>query len=129
MKKALFLLLAAFYCYGTMCFQTFGNDERFSNASVQDEEKTVSTFYGSKVSSNANNPCKGATTRVCGKIETELITVNSGQTSVYQKVTDAEGVVLSSSSYFVAKPLKEVKEEIELQTFSLGGTLENNVGE
>ncbi|MCM1078565.1 MAG: hypothetical protein NC344_09560 [Bacteroidales bacterium] len=35
--------------------------------------ETVTEFWGSKASSNANNPCKGATIRICGTITTKLI--------------------------------------------------------
>lgn len=112
-----------------MYSQSLENEETFSNSINQDEQKIVSTFYGSKASSNANNPCKGATTRVCGKIESELITANSGQTLVVQQIKDADGIVISSSNYFVAKPLKEVKESIRMQTISLGGVLEDKIEE
>lgn len=112
-----------------MYSQSLENEETFSNSINQNEQKIVSTFYGSKASSNANNPCKGATTQVCGKIESELITDNSGQTLVVQQIKDADGNVISSSNYFVAKPLKEVKESIRMQTLSLGGVLEDKIEE
>lgn len=32
-----------------------------------------STYYGTKASTNANNPCKGATTRVCGEIDSGVV--------------------------------------------------------
>lgn len=126
MKKTLLFLFVSLIG-GTMYSQSLENEETFSNSINQDEQKIVSTFYGSKASSNANNPCKGATTRVCGKIESELITDNSGQTLVVQQIKDADGNVISSSNYFVAKPLKEVKESIRMQTISLGGVLEDKI--
>ena len=93
-----------------MYSQSLENEETPSNSATT--EQLVSTFYGSRVSSNANNPCKGATIRVCGIIETNLISVNSTQTIVEQQIKDADGTVLSVSDYFVAKPLKAVKEDI-----------------
>lgn len=39
-----------------MYSQSLENEETFSNSINQDEQKIVSTFYGSKASSNANNP-------------------------------------------------------------------------
>lgn len=128
MKKTLLFLFVSLIG-GTMYSQSLENEETFSNSINQDEQKIVSTIYGSKASSNANNPCKGATTRVCGKIESELITANSGQTLVVQQIKDADGIVISSSNYFVAKPLKEVKESIRMQTISLGGVLEDKIEE
>lgn len=46
-----------------------------------------------------------------------------------QQIKDADGIVISSSNYFVAKPLKEVKESIRMQTISLGGVLEDKIEE
>lgn len=128
MKKTLLFLFMSLIG-GTMYSQSLENEKTFSNSINQNEQKIVSTFYGSKASSNANNPCKGATTRVCGKIESELITDNSGQTLVVQQIKDADGNVISSSNYFVTKPLKEVKESIRMQTLSLGGVLEDKIEE
>lgn len=128
MKKTLLFLFVSLIG-GTMYSQSLENEETFSNSINQNEQKIVSTFYGSKASSNANNPCKRATIRVCGKIESELITDNSGQTLVVQQIKDADGNVISSSNYFVAKPLKEVKESIRMQTISLGGVLEDKIEE
>lgn len=110
-----------------MYSQSLENENRLSNSVNQNEQKIVSTFYGSKASSNANNPCKGATTRVCGKIESELIAINSEQTIVKQQIKDSDGTVLSSFNDFVAKPLKEVKESIIIQTLNFGGVLETDV--
>lgn len=126
MKKTLLFLFVSLIG-GTMYSQSLENEETFSNSINQNEQKIVSTFYGSKAYSNANNPCKGATTQVCGKIESELITDNSGQTLVVQQIKDADGIVISNSNYFVAKPLKEVKESIRMQTLSLGGVLEDKI--
>lgn len=128
MKKTLLFLFVSLVG-GTMYSKSLENEETSVNSINQNEQKVVSTFYGSKASSNANNPCKGATTRICGKIESELITVNSGQTLVVQQIKDADGIVISSSDYFVAKPLKEVKESIRMQTISLGGVLEDKIEE
>ena len=46
------------------------SDDDFSSSTP---DKIVSTFYGSKASTNANNPCKGATIRKCGTIESSLV--------------------------------------------------------
>lgn len=110
MKRTLFFLFVSLLVSGTMYSQSLENEETPSNSATT--EQLVSTFYGSRVSSNANNPCKGATIRVCGIIETNLISVNSTQTIVEQQIKDADGTVLSVSDYFVAKPLKAVKEDI-----------------
>lgn len=126
MKRTLFFLVVSL-ASGTMYSQSLENENRLSNSVNQNEQKIVSTFYGSKASSNANNPCKGATTRVCGKIESELIAINSEQTIVKQQIKDSDGTVLSSFNDFVAKPLKEVKESIIIQTLNFGGVLETDV--
>lgn len=54
---------------------------------------TKSTFYGAKASNHANNPCKGATTRVCGTIETVAKQITIGLTKVTQTTIDCDGIV------------------------------------
>lgn len=61
-----------------------------------DEPKTiVTTFYGTKARNNANNPCKGATTRVCGKIETTFYEISEDQTLVTTTKFDRNGNITS----------------------------------
>ena len=110
MKRILFFLFVSLLVSGTMYSQSLENEATPSNSTTT--EQLVSTFYGSKLSSNSHNPCKGATIRVCGTIEWELITENSAQTRVVKQIKDADGTVLSVSDFFVAKPLKAVKGDI-----------------
>jgi hypothetical protein len=60
---------------------------------------TTTTYYGTKASSNTNNPCKGETTRVCGtvKVEENQVISPNGQVSLVTKkeVRDGEGTLLS----------------------------------
>lgn len=128
MKKTLLFLFVSLIG-GTMYSQSLGNEETLSNSINQNEQKVVSKFYGSKASSNANNPCKGATIRICGTIESELVFINSEQTLVVQQIKDADGALISNSDYFVAKPLKDVKESIRIQTISLGGVFDDKIEE
>ena len=72
-----------------------GNLNEIKASAVSDDDlststpdKIVSTFYGSKASTNANNPCKGATIRKCGTIESSLVSFED-QTLVMQQVKDA----------------------------------------
>ena len=65
------------------------------NIAAEDEGTIVTTFYGSKASSSSNNPCKGATIRVCGTIETKKYTVSETSTIVSSIVRDANGIILS----------------------------------
>lgn len=44
-------------------------------SSFAQDHKTVAEYYGTKASTNANNPCKGATVRICGRITSELMQV------------------------------------------------------
>ena len=87
-----------------------GNLNEIKASAVSDDDlststpdKIVSTFYGSKASANANNPCKGATIRKCGTIESSLVSFED-QTS-------------------------ETKANIKLETMKLGGTFKANVEE
>lgn len=71
--------------------------------------KASSTYYGTKASTNPNNPCKGATTRKCGVIETSYTMIGQNLSgSIYQtdKVTmDADGVVIGTSSDQILVPI------------------------
>lgn len=79
------------------------------SAAPENEEKIVSTFYGSKASSNANNPCKGATIRVCGKIETEIIAISESLTMLVSETKDAEGETISVDSKLVDENAETAK--------------------
>ena len=83
-----------------------GNVNEVATSAVSDDDlssstpdKIVSTFYGSKASSNANNPCKGATIRKCGTIESSLVSFED-QTLVMQQVKDADGNTLFTNNFF-----------------------------
>jgi hypothetical protein len=84
MKKSVFILVL-FCGFTLVSFATPGG-----------KTTTESIFYGTKASSNANNPCKGETTRVCGRIVvTTEYCVDSLTNAVFCKETkvilDAEG--------------------------------------
>lgn len=62
------------------------------------------TYYGTKASNSPENPCKGATTRVCGKV---VVTNNNGMIS--QITYRPKGWVI----YYDEKPKSEwVKEHV-----------------
>lgn len=101
MKKELLLIAFALVTGGAAMGQTKSleitktpdtivdyNGIQSSNATT-----TKTTFYGSKASNHANNPCKGATTRVCGTIETIAQQINIGLTKVTQTTIDCDGIV------------------------------------
>lgn len=56
------------------------------------------TYYGTKASNSPENPCKGATTRVCGKA---VVTNNNGMIS--QVIYAPNGLAI----YYDEKPVKE----------------------
>ena len=131
MKKFFMSMVAAIVC-GTAFA---GNVNEVATSAVSDEalssstpDKTVSTFYGSKASSNANNPCKGATIRKCGTIESSLVSF-ADQTLVMQQVKDVEGNTLSVNNFFVPSSVSETKANIKVETMKLGGTFKENVVE
>lgn len=119
-----------------VCGTAFAGNVNEVNTSVVSNEalssstpdKTVSTFYGSKASSNANNPCKGATIRKCGTIESNFVSIDD-QTFVMQQVKDADGNTLSTNNFFVPSSVAETKASIKLETVKLGGTFNENVAE
>lgn len=131
MKKFFMSMVAAIVC-GTAFA---GNVNEVATSAVSDEalssstpDKTVSTFYGSKASSNANNPCKGATIRKCGTIESSLVSFED-QTLVMQQEKDVEGNTLSVNNFFVPSSVSETKANIKVETMKLGGTFKENVVE
>ena len=65
---------------------------------------TKTTFYGTEASNNPNNPCKGATIRVCGTIEQTPVSTPVG-TVMKKVVKNANGQVLSVTT----TPVKNVK--------------------
>ena len=81
-------------------------------------------FFGSKASTNPNNPCKGATIRVCGILVTNLMPVNENKTLVTKTVEDANGVIISESSYIVPKSIDTVTKETSEQENTIEGTID-----
>lgn len=65
---------------------------------------TKTTYYGTEASNNPNNPCKGATTRVCGVIEQTTVSTPTG-TIVKKVVKNASGQIVSVTT----TPVKTVK--------------------
>jgi len=83
-----------------------------------------STFWGSKASTNPNNPCKGATIRICGILATDITPINENNTLVTKTVKDANGVIISESSYIVPKSIDTVTKETSEQENTLEGTID-----
>lgn len=110
------------------CNSAFANGNSLSLETAEDG-KTVSTFYGSKASSSANNPCKGATIRKCGTIETSLVSFMDGQTFVIQQVKDAEGNTLSTTNYISPVSVSETKSQVRFEAIKRGGVVEENIEE
>lgn len=128
--KKLFLCMFAFMA----CSAVFANGEcqnttAANKAEVSTDDKTVSTFYGSKASTNANNPCKGATIRKCGTIETSLVSFLDGQTFVIQQVKDNAGNILSTTNFISPVSVSETKANIRVETIKQGGVFKENTAE
>ena len=64
-------------------------------------------YYGTKASKNSDNPCRGATIRVCAIIETTTSN-DGGSTTVLKVVKDADGNIVNVTREYVAKSLSEV---------------------
>ena len=78
-------------------------------------EKTVTKFYGSRASHNSNNPCSGATTRICGTIEQELEIQPEGWVKVETVVKDENGNVIITTTKKGDRSIQEIKEELILK--------------
>lgn len=83
-----------------------------------------STFWGSKASTHPNNPCKGATIRICGILATDITPINENKTLVTKTVKDVNGVIISESSYIVPKSIDTVTKEASEQENTLEGTID-----
>lgn len=80
---------------------------------IPESAVTRSTFYGTEASNKSNNPCRGATTRVCGIIETQIVGTTNGSV-VTKQVYDYNKILKDRFSYFVAtSPYLQLQIEIE----------------
>lgn len=113
MKKVFFLALLSAFSMAEM--QADENEGLMTVSSSTDSQVIKTTFYGSKASSNPNNPCKGATIRVCGVIEQSFDDVSMGDTPltlVKIKVKDAYGNLTSESQRVELCTVAEAKAKI-----------------
>ncbi len=58
-------------------------------------------YYGTEASTNPNNPCKGATTRICAKIITTNTIGDNGEIQEVKVVSDSNGKVISSTTTYI----------------------------
>ncbi len=70
-----------------------------NTSKANDDDVKYNIFYGSKASGNANNPCKGATIRVCGKLVATFTVISDNETNVNEKLIDADDNILRISDY------------------------------
>ena len=84
MKRRTFFLLACVALAASL-----------QSAYAGDDTKTISTYYGSEASNNSRNPCKGATIRKCGVIETSYSAIEKKQ---YKTTSTYYGSETSNSS-------------------------------
>lgn len=129
MKKFFFSIVAFMACNAVFADVDSQITTDTNMAEISTDDKTVSTFYGSKASSNANNPCKGATIRKCGTIETSLVSFIDGQTFVIQQVKDNAGNTLSTTNYISPVSVSETKANIRVETIKQGGVFKENTAE
>ncbi|HJD91734.1 MULTISPECIES: hypothetical protein [Bacteroides] len=101
MKKIIFLL----------CFMSVYNLKAQELQPVEtemiSETLQLSTFYGSKASNRANNPCKGATIRVCGTISSQLQEVNDKVSLLVEEIRDEKNQIIKVEKYFIDGNLQE----------------------
>ena len=75
-----------------LCFGTFSS---FAQSINKDTRYKETKYYGTEASTNANNPCKGATTRVCAVVTTEASVLPDKNTLVTKTIKDADGNIIS----------------------------------
>lgn len=113
-KLMLFMFLGC-----SLALNAASEEEKKVNAPIV---KVTSTFYGSKASTNANNPCKGSTIRICGKIESSNMAVSDSETLVTTTCKDSEDNVISVDAELMDAPLEDVLKELLLKFQSLPNT-------
>ena len=84
----------------------------FADYGVNPGHSNRTTYYGTEASTNANNPCKGATIRVCAIVDTNVEGAN-GNTKITKIVRAADGKILSvTQDYVPGSPSQVMKEEM-----------------
>ena len=124
MKKRVFVSMCVLF---TALVSNAMTDDYPKLPVVPSDNNLVSTFYGAKASSNANNPCKGATIRVCGEVSINLVALTNDETFVSKSIKDADGKLKSVSTYILAEPLEEAKVHMKMETIRNGGTIKTKV--
>lgn len=80
----------------------------YMSADDNKETKTVTTYYGAKASGNANNPCKGATTRICAVVETTYRPYSETVTAVTTVTKDENGEIISMDFNALDIPFEDI---------------------
>lgn len=112
MKRTIILVMLSVFSMAEI--QADENDGLTTTSSSTGTPIIQTTFYGSKASSNPNNPCKGATIRVCGVIVHSFTDVSIGDTPltlVKTTVKDAYGNVTSENQKIDKCTIAEAKEK------------------
>lgn len=85
------------------------------SAYAGDDETTKSTYYGAEASNSTKNPCKGATIRKCGTIETSYSVVEKNPYGILYKVEtvtkNPDGMVINSAYKQMTVPVTMTLQE------------------
>lgn len=79
-------------------------------------QTSTTIYWGAKASSNPNNPCSGATTRICGKMTTSANSASENSTIVEKCTYNSEDILIHHDTYIDNRPVEVVWEEIEAMT-------------
>lgn len=81
----------------------------------------VATYYGEEANNDPNNPCKGATYRVCATITTKVDAVSTTQCHVTRTLADAYGTVLFQKATLEAGTVKQITAKYSTIDAAAGG--------
>lgn len=81
----------------------------------------VTTYYGEEASNDPNNPCKGATYRVCATITTKVDAASTTQCHVTRTLTDTYGAILYQKTTLEAGTVKQITEKYSAIDAAAGG--------
>ncbi len=88
-----------------------------NTSKANDDNVKYNIFYGTEASDNANNPCKGATIRVCGKLVATFTAISDNETSVNEKLLDANDNILRVSDYNMKCSIEAAKLDFEQKCY------------
>ncbi|GEM_PF-5346204 len=88
-----------------------------NTSKAADDNVKYNIFYGTEASNKPNNPCKGATIRICGKLVASFTAISDNETSVNEKLLDANDNIIRISDYNMNCSVEAAKFDFEMKCY------------